>query len=165
MRKRGPKARPVEERFIEKVSKLPNGCWEWQGQRNHSGYGVFYLVGKYVGAHRVSYGLFVAPIPDGMMVCHHCDNPPCVNPAHLFVGTAKDNTQDMIQKGRGQWNMVGVLGERHRSARLTEVEVASVRRRWADGETMSAMAREKGVHISTISRVVREHTWRRQGFR
>jgi hypothetical protein len=74
-------------------------CWEWQGPKYPSGYG--YLDGKSV--HRLIYEILVEPIPDGMMVCHKCDNPPCCNPAHLFLGTAQDNCDDMIRKGRQGW--------------------------------------------------------------
>lgn len=98
--------RTVEERFWEKVAKADaNECWLWKGSRVH-GYGVLAVyrddVGRFVNkpAHRISLELARGPIPKGMEACHHCDNPPCVNPAHLFVGDKSANMRDSVQKGR-----------------------------------------------------------------
>lgn len=94
------------ERFESKFEKV-DGCWEWMGYRNRTGYGGIgvplsgrnsYFVQRY--AHRVSWELYRGPIPDKICVCHRCDNPSCVNPDHLFLGSRKDNTQDMVKKGR-----------------------------------------------------------------
>lgn len=94
--------RSVEDRFIEKIIKLPSGCWEWTGATVPFGYGVFQL-GRGVGvtrSHRFAYELWVGPIPEGMFVCHTCDNPPCCNPEHLFLGSNGDNMKDMHAKNR-----------------------------------------------------------------
>jgi hypothetical protein len=92
----------LAERFWSKVDKSGE-CWLWTGALASSGYGAI-RVRSYVTeyAHRVALKLSGVEVPDGLFVCHHCDNPSCVNPAHLFVGTAKDNAQDMSRKGRGR---------------------------------------------------------------
>lgn len=92
--------RTLEERFWEKVDKTGD-CWEWTGFKNRQGYGQFQVSTKNgQPAHRVSFELANGKIPDGMHVCHKCDNPPCVRPDHLFLGTPSDNMKDMVKKGR-----------------------------------------------------------------
>lgn len=90
---------PWQERFWSKVQK-GEGCWEWQGRRFPFGYGAFYLEGQWNGAHRASWRVHFGEIPDGLWVLHRCDNPPCVRPDHLFLGTHLDNVRDMCRKGR-----------------------------------------------------------------
>lgn len=96
------KTRPIETRFWGKVTK-GDGCWEWCGSRKggrYGGYGTIFYGGKTESAHRVAYQLTYGVIPDGMVVCHRCDHPPCVRPDHLFLGTLSDNAQDCVNKGR-----------------------------------------------------------------
>jgi hypothetical protein len=76
------------------------GCWEWTKSRGEKGYGQIWVVDKFIRVSRAAYEEYVGPIPEGMLVCHHCDNPPCFNPDHLFVGTQSDNIKDCVAKGR-----------------------------------------------------------------
>lgn len=99
--------RTAAEKFLSKVSKS-DGCWEWQGSRSRRGYGWFSSAAHTynVPAHRASYELFCSEIPPGLYVLHKCDNPPCVRPDHLFIGTQRDNIHDMIQKGRHRYGVL-----------------------------------------------------------
>lgn len=97
--KKGDNSRPLAERFWEKVEKYEK-CWEWIGSKNNMGYGRINVDGKALLAHRVSYSINVEPIESTIKVLHICDNPLCIRPDHLRLGTQKDNQQDMAKKGR-----------------------------------------------------------------
>ena len=148
--------RPLAVRFWEKVSKRgPNDCWKWQGSLDRKGYGQIKLHSHQRGsAHRVSYELHFGPIPDNLFVCHRCDNPSCVNPAHLFLGTGNDNLRDMREKGRHSH------GETHAHAKLTEKQVDEIRARYAAGGILQReLALEYGVTEKHISRIINRGQW------
>lgn len=116
--------------FLSYVN-IPNlfDCWEWQGAKRPTGYGNCWN-GKFAeGAHRVSYRLFRGPIPEGINVCHKCDNPPCVNPLHLFLGSQKDNIYDMHRKGRNEklLKATHASDETHQVSKLTNDDVRFIR--------------------------------------
>lgn len=95
-----PARRDPSARFDEKVKRTESGCWDWTGAKNGGGYGTLYDRGYPALAHRVAYARFNGPIPAGFVVAHRCDRPCCVNPAHLWACTQKDNIADMYAKGR-----------------------------------------------------------------
>ncbi len=93
---------PIDIRFWSQVDTTAgmDGCWLWLGERNSKGYGRLKVDGHYIAAHRIAWAEAFGPIPAGLMACHHCDNRPCCNPAHLFIGSAADNLRDAFAKGR-----------------------------------------------------------------
>jgi hypothetical protein len=117
------------------------GCWEWSRSRHKSGYGKVSYRGKLIGAHRMSYQLYNGPIPDDIDVCHDCDNRPCVNPEHLFTGTAKDNGQDMSRKGRSPLQ------------KLSDVEVLAIRKAYEDGVPRKEIASAYGIGTTQVWRI------------
>ncbi|MDP9301284.1 MAG: HNH endonuclease [Actinomycetota bacterium] len=131
-------------------------CWPWMGSRIPFGHGRFAVDGRLVAAHRFAYELLVGPIPEGLCVLHRCDNPPCCNPDHLFLGTIADNNADMIAKGR----QVVLAGELNGRALLTEAQVEEIRWRHAAGETQVALAHAFGVDRMVVVYAVLGKSWR-----
>jgi hypothetical protein len=130
------------------------GCWIWQRARSVHGYGAVGVGLKVWRAHRVAYEAWVGPIPQGMAVLHACDNPPCINPDHLVVGTKAQNSADMVRKGRS------ASGERHSQATLTTAQVHEIRRLWGQGRLSQVeIGRRFGVRGSTISRILSGKRW------
>jgi hypothetical protein len=148
------------QRFWSKVDRRgPDDCWEWQGARDRDGYGQIMVNYRRKRAHRLAWEIVAGPIPAGMFVCHHCDNPPCVNFAHLFLGTVDDNNRDMRDKGR-DYTPDARFGEDHYRAKLTAEKVLEIRARVAAGEMQIDLAPEYGILESTISKVVNRQTWK-----
>lgn len=162
----------VVERFWAKVAQGgPDECWEWQGGKDPDGYGQLKSDGQTIRAHRLALELAQgSPVSADVLVCHHCDNPGCVNPAHLFTGDAAANAADMVSKGRQ------ARGERHGTrlhpetlcrgerngggGKLTEAQVREIRRRHQHGTTQVALAAEYGVTQSLVSAIIRRASWR-----
>ena len=145
------------ERFWSKVDidLNYNSCWEWTGYRNNYGYGKFRLGGKATSTHRVAYMFERGDIPKGMHVLHRCDNPPCVNPNHLFTGTHQDNMRDKESKNRGN----RPKGSTHGRAKLTESDIPVIRERLANDDSGASIARDYGVSQSAINRIKLGKTW------
>ena len=134
-----------------------SGCWEWNGTKDHAGYGRVRFGGRRVRAHRLAYEAWVGPVPDHAMVRHRkCDNPPCINPAHLELGTQVDNMRDMRDHGRE----VKVRGEDGGRAKLTESDVRLIRELRSAGWTLQAIADLHNVSYSLIGQITRREIWR-----
>jgi hypothetical protein len=163
-RGRGPSSTPLPERFWSKVDKRPDSsqCWLWTGYIDAGGRGRFNTgstggkPGKIRSAHRIAYELTYGPIEKGMEVCHHCDNPPCCNPAHLFLGTHMENMIDRDTKGRN----INYIGTQHGMSKLTEDSVREMRYLRAQGATFQAIARRFGVSKSVAHQAITGVTWK-----
>lgn len=146
-----------EDRYWSKVDKSsPDACWIWTGSIGGPGYGTF-KVGKdhYVNAHRFSWEITHGRIPNGLCVCHKCDNRACVNPAHLFLGTIADNNRDMVSKGRQP------KGEKSGPSKLSGSQVIEIRAKYRSGDySYRKLAAEYPVNWSAIRSVVKGRTWR-----
>ncbi len=140
-----------------------DACWEYQGMLNDRGYGCFTMKGRKVQAHRVAWELANGPIPkDGveLCVCHRCDNPKCVRPDHLFLGTDADNIADCVAKGRnsrGPKHAAAMAG-RPNVRRITPEQAAEVRRLRIEGLTQTKIAASVGIAPGSVSRVLRGET-------
>ena len=166
--------------FYAKVA-ITEGCWDWTAARKTDGdprydYGVICVGSKadnwrIMRAHRLSYELHTGPIPEGMVICHRCDRPCCVNPAHLFVGTMADNTRDMFAKGRHRAEQGDQAsahrkpeclprGKDHCKAKLNEALVCVIRKLHNDGLSNPSIARRFGVGINCVRSVVIRRTWK-----
>lgn len=141
---------PFLERFFKYVKKTDT-CWLWTGHTDSGGYGTIKRFGKMKKAHRISFSIHFGDIKDGLDICHHCDNPRCVNPTHLFAGTAKDNFQDAIKKNR----INPQRGVDHFRYKLTPMKRKEMRSRYLKGNiTQSRLAKENGISQQLVSLIV-----------
>lgn len=169
----------MADRFWAKVAMPagPDACWEWTGWRDRAGYGRFSVEGRPRLAHRVSVQLAGRPIPAGLVVLHRCDNPPCVRPDHLVVGTLADNNRDCAAKGRhgafvptpprgADWAAAHpriLRGEEIRQAKLREDDVRQIRAMRRAGQTLREIGDRFGVSQATVHRVVHRAGWAHVG--
>ena len=146
------------KRFIQRLdtTSSPTGCWLWTGCRHHQGYGRIGWLGTVTKTHRVAYTLFIGPIPDGMFVLHHCDNPPCCNPDHLYIGTQTDNMRDRKERDRHN----APRGSKAGPAKLTESDVLNIRKMLATSTATGVeLAMRYNVTPSTISSIRLRKSW------
>lgn len=171
---------PLEEYLMQRVNKIESGCWEWTGPvSKNTGYGKFVHSKKHYTPHRASYTVFKGEIPKGQHICHSCDNRICFNPDHLWAGSAKDNMQDMIKKGRAPdrtgWmpskehlkklqagrknNHPGKQGSKHHLAKLDEEKVKEIKIMMRDGYKNNEIADIYKVCTSNISLIRSGKRW------
>ncbi len=131
------------------------GCWEWTGTKTTGGYGLFRCLRQDMPAHRFSWWMYHGPIPDGIYVLHHCSNPGCVNPEHLFLGTAKDRTRNMGKKGQGKH----LKGADHNNAKLSKDDVDEIKKLVEAGYTGASIARQFNISASVISKIKTGKHW------
>lgn len=155
------RTKTLEQRYWEKVDKngptmphMTTPCWEWMGRRNDYGYGDFNVNNRCAKAHRVGFQLEYGPIPQGLQVCHKCDNPSCQNPDHLFLGTNYDNAQDRELKGRGH----DKRGEKNGRAKLIRsqiIEIVNLKGK----ERIRITAARYGVSYATVNEIQSKKIW------
>jgi len=143
----------IAARLLSKVAKRPDGCWQWTGCKTKTGYGQIRVGGSIEYAHRVSYALHKGN-PGNLYVCHACDNPWCVNPDHLWLGTQQENQSDMAAKGRAS------AGTHRPLARLTDACVQGIRSALSSGVRVTAVARQFGITPSIVSGIKAGRLWK-----
>lgn len=156
-----PKITPERKRvqFFKTVT-VTDTCWLWNGCLRPDGRGfTSYGKGRNMLAHRLSWELSYGAIPEGMAVCHHCDNPRCVRPDHLFLGTQQDNLRDMRDKNRGAIPPPR-QGSKHHKAKLTDADVLAIRAACANGEKQNAVAKRYSVSDTQIGYIVKGKNWK-----
>lgn len=157
-----------ERRFWSKVERLPGRhCWLWTGYRDKRAYGRFQMRGQVVLSHRVAFYLATGNDPGDLLVCHKCDNPPCCNPQHLFLGTMTDNIRDAARKGRLMDDpkpYVGShVGELNPQAKLAESDVRQIIASWNSGVTQLQLAQTFGVTKGAIAEITNGNNWAHLG--
>lgn len=144
----------MKQKLFSKIKQV-NDCWEWQGSLHRQGYGNFPYKNSGQLAHRVSWILFNGEIPSGMNICHKCDNPPCVNPDHLFVGSYQDNINDMFRKGRKNHQ-----GENHPKVKLSSSQVLEIRELLNKKITQEEICKKYGITNGHVGSIKHKRTWK-----
>ena len=148
----------AQEYILDRIEINPESeCWEWQKAILANGYGIGWFWSKHWKAHRLSYTAFVEIIPEGLVICHKCDNKVCVNPDHLFTGTQLDNVLDREKKGRG------AKGEDNGNSILNEPDVLEIKQRLANGEKGISIAKDFNVQPAAISKIKCGRSWKSTG--
>lgn len=142
--------------FFDKIFYSIDGCWYWTGAIYKNGYGQIGFNRKHQTVHRLSYELHKGKIPKHLCVLHSCDNRLCVNPDHLSLGTHKENTKDMIKKGRKPL----FLGENASASKLRNEDVLNIRASYIGGESMISLAKKYGVRYQSIGAIIYRRTWK-----
>jgi len=154
----------IEKRFWSKVKTgRLDDCWLWKGAKTSNGYGSIHVERHAVRAHRLAFELTFGAIPVGSFVCHSCDVRLCCNPLHIFLGSAKDNTRDMVAKGRSLRGrmMEKRRGERNPRAKLNQIQVEKMRARFAKGGiTKTELARRYGISESQVRGIINQKNWK-----
>lgn len=144
----------MKNKLLAKI-KYINDCWEWQGSLHRQGYGHFPYKRKILLAHRVSWNLFNGYIPENIKVCHKCDNPKCINPEHLFLGSQKENVDDMFQKKRKDHQ-----GEKHPRAKLTKEKVLEIRQMIEKGISQEIICKKYNITNGHVGSIKHRRTWK-----
>ena len=148
------------DRFMEKVNKTES-CWLWTGGTYIKGYGNFWDGSRQISSHRFSYKYFIEDIPKGMCICHKCDNVACVNPTHLWLGTQKQNLQDMYSKKRNRPLNTYTSGSKHFNAKLSNIDVKTIRDVYTTGRfSHRELARKFHVSKTIITNILNNKTYK-----
>ena len=132
----------MKEYILDNISVTERGCWEWPHGHRPGGYAEVMIQGRKRRVHRVSYEIFIGPVPDGKSVCHHCDNPKCVNPGHLYAGTALDNARDVLERGSPG------------CSQLRKKDAEEVRRLYKTGLSIKAVSLSLGISVGVIKNII-----------
>ena len=154
MTQRARTDRELLAHLLNNVQITPAGCWEWQRNCSHKGYGQIWHAHKMRGTHRVMYALVMPAIPSGLQVLHTCDNPRCIYPLHLRLGTHQDNVDDKVRKGRQ------LYGVRVHTCKLSAAQAAEIRVKAGAGQRPVQLSRDYGISCCAVHDIIHRRTWK-----
>jgi len=158
--KKGHQKMSIKDRLIKKIKiNINTGCWDFTGSKDLKGYGKLWDGNTMRSAHRISFIEYKGSIPDGLFVLHKCDNPGCINPDHLFLGTHNENMEDMRKKGRSCTEK-RLCGSRNFNSKLSENDIPKIKKRLLNGESCKKIAESYSVDRTTISFIKNGTTWK-----